>query len=175
MQNPEILVPSPDELIELDVFINYRTQASLWERGSDSSKYVLRVSADIGGCADLSPDDPQLIEFKLGELLFYIIRVGNAINDGFPLVELFDILQETADAASAVFQPDFGDFKTAVRSRFPDALPNCSAQGRRPTTNGKTSASGTRAREEWGRSIAASMNSFLFLRAGQASIRTISN
>jgi GNAT superfamily N-acetyltransferase len=57
----------------------------------------------------------------LGELGLYLIRVGNAVNDGISLRDVFDVRQETMDAGNAVYDARFRDYNAAIQKIFEDA------------------------------------------------------
>jgi GNAT superfamily N-acetyltransferase len=110
-----------DEAIDLYLGLSYRTSTSSGER-EESGDYIIEMKADILGEVDLKPGMPQT-EIHLGFLKFSIIRVGGAINDGFPLDCLFDVSQEICDLACGLYENGFEEFKDPIRKEFPDASP----------------------------------------------------
>jgi GNAT superfamily N-acetyltransferase len=113
--------PANDEGVDLFFGLSYRTYTSSGDR-DDSNDYIIEMKADILGEVDQEPGRPQT-EIHLGSLKFSIIRVGCAINDEFPLYDLFDVSQEICDLAGGLYGTGFEEFKGPIVKRFPDASP----------------------------------------------------
>lgn len=112
--------PNPtDENIDLDLGLSYRTYTPSGEP-DDSNEYIIGMKVDILAEMDYEPGKPQK-EIHLGSLKFSIIRVGCAINDGFPLYDLFDISQEICDLAGGLYGAGYEKFKGPICKKFPDA------------------------------------------------------
>ncbi len=110
--------------VEVSVSLNYRTDSSIGENTFDSRNYILSMVAQISGVADWGPNAPPDSEIVLGELHFYLIRVGNAVNDGARIFDVFDTFQETHDAGCAIYRPSFREFLPAVQRRYDSAYPS---------------------------------------------------
>lgn len=121
MANHRKISNPADELIDLALGLSYRAYTSSGDR-EDSHDYIIEMSADILGEVDREPGMPRT-EIHLGFLKFSIIRVGGAINDEFPLDELFDMSQEICDLAGGLYDDGFEEFKGPIRKKFPDASP----------------------------------------------------
>lgn len=67
--------------------------------------------------------DRSNAEMALGELRFYLIRVGEAVNDGARLYDVFDTMQETLDAGTAIFDSSFSEFCPWLAKKHPDVSP----------------------------------------------------
>jgi hypothetical protein len=110
------------ETVEVLVSLRYRANVPL---GVGEEDHVLTTRAEIWG-DPLWKDDEEKIreEFKLGELKFYLIRLGQALNEGVPLEAVFDTFQETSDMGGAIFGSSYDEFHPLVRERFEDAFPH---------------------------------------------------
>lgn len=104
-------------MVDVSVSLNYSMSTSVRPRNIELEDYVIQVSAEI--VATHYPDDHgpsrQVI---LGELSLYLIRVGNAVNHGVGLHDVFDVTQETIDAGNALFDSSFRDYNTTVQKLF---------------------------------------------------------
>lgn len=104
----------------MSVSLNYSTQTSVCPRNIETENYVMQVKAEIVGTYWPDDNGPSM-EVPLGELSLYLIRVGNALNDGISLYDVFDVMQETMDAGCAVFDARFRDYNKAIQKMFEDA------------------------------------------------------
>lgn len=121
MANQRKITNPGDEVMDLELGLSYRAFTSCGDR-EDSHDYIIEMKANILGEVETDPGKPQR-EVHLGILKFSIIRVAGAINDGFPLDELFDISQEIYDLAGALYGAGFEEFKGPITESFPDASP----------------------------------------------------
>jgi hypothetical protein len=109
--------------IETTVSLAYRTHSSVGAgKYRDADDYILSLMAEIVGYAGIEQDKKTEREIQLGELRLYLIRVGNAVNDGVRLFDVFDSYQETHDASAALYESSYGDFSPSVRKRFEEAF-----------------------------------------------------
>jgi GNAT superfamily N-acetyltransferase len=107
---------------EISVGLEYNCHSEIADEYSDPDDFILNFKAEIQGS---SLDDDKLgITVTLGQLDFYLIRVGEAINAQVNLAGVFDCYQETMDAGCAVFDSSFSEFQPAVQKLFPDAFPH---------------------------------------------------
>ncbi len=121
MANQRNLSNPADELVDLALGLSYRAYTSSGGR-EDSRDYIIEMRADILGEIEQELGKPHM-EVHLGILKFSLIRVGGAINDGFPQHELFDISQEICDLAGGLYGAGFEEFKGPIARSFPDASP----------------------------------------------------
>lgn len=115
---------APEPRIELSLSLRYTAERS-WADPGDSTEYILPIMADIMGTVDSQEDiHPERDEpaIRLGTLELLRIKVGNAINDGAPLWDVFDGSQETMDAGSVLYDATFDEFRPAIGRLFPDAM-----------------------------------------------------
>ena len=107
--------------VDADVFLSYHTSSRVGNIvASSPDSYILPVKAEILGQAEQKSDRSPVRELKLGHLTFYLIRVGNAVNDDQDLHDVFDCYQETSDAGAVVFNASFTNNHPAVERRFAD-------------------------------------------------------
>ena len=110
---------------EVDVYLNYRSSVCVGDtEHSCGGGYILKMEAVVMGHAEGSIGKNP-VGMVLGNLKFYIIRVGNASNDRVHLHDVFDAFQETVDVGNAIYDASYSEFTQAVRRLFPDANPWC--------------------------------------------------
>ncbi|MFA6289398.1 MAG: hypothetical protein WC661_18615 [Opitutaceae bacterium] len=108
----------------MSLSLHYTAQRSFADLG-DTTDYVLPIAADIIGTIYPADDTrPTLGEstLRLGTLELLRIQVGNATNDGFPLLEVFDGRQETMDAGAVLYGAAFEEFRPLIGKQFPEAI-----------------------------------------------------
>jgi len=91
------------------------------ERSAPES-FILKMKAAISG-TPLADEELPAQDISLGCLEFYLIRVGEAMNEGARMADVFDSYQETMDAACAIFDGSLEEFRPAVQKKFADAVP----------------------------------------------------
>lgn len=131
--------------INAGVSLRYQTGSSVSAAYGEPDDYILPVTAEIVGSVELGDSAPRQREIILGTLKFYLIRVGNAVDDGADLYEVFDSYHETLQASAAVFDVSSWDFRPEVEKRFEDAfsggdIPPAAflcAQSKRNSTHGR--------------------------------------
>ncbi len=106
--------------VEVSVSLRYRSESSLVGDFQDFDDYILPIVAKIVGFPGVNGSESRRHEVELGQLRFYLIRVGNAVDDGARLVDVFDTYQETYDASTAIYQPSYQDFRPAIWKIFED-------------------------------------------------------
>jgi GNAT superfamily N-acetyltransferase len=104
--------------VEVFLRLAYSTHSRIAIEYTEPSDFILKAKAEI--VADADDDDPPATA-KIGTLEFYLIRLGEALNQGVGYFDIFDSYQETMDLAEAVFDGSFSEFKPVVARRFPDA------------------------------------------------------
>ena len=109
-------------LLDVSVSLNYSAQTSVYPASRELDDYVFPVTAKIIGSHFPDNHGPTR-EVLLGELKFYLIRVGNAVNHDVSLHDVFDTTQETLDAGNAIFDSSYSDYKPTVHKLFEDPLP----------------------------------------------------
>lgn len=107
------------DMVDVSVSLNYSTSTSVRPRDIELDDYVIQVSAEIVGTHWPDDNGPSK-EVILGELSLYLIRVGNAVNHGIRLHDVFDVTQETMDAGNAIFDSRFRDYNSTVQKLFAD-------------------------------------------------------
>lgn len=109
--------------IEVSVSLSYQTSSLVGSgRDREADDYILHMTAEISGYADFEEIEPERRKIVLGELQFYLVRVGNAVNDRVSLSDVFDTLQETCEAGAAIFDSCYSDFSPAVKRNFGEAF-----------------------------------------------------
>ena len=110
---------------EVDVYLNYQSSVCVGDAGRSCAEgYILQMAAVVMGHTEgINGQNP--VDLVLGNLKFYIIRVGNASNDRVHLHDVFDASQETLDVGNAIYNSSYSEFAPAVESLFPDANPWC--------------------------------------------------
>jgi hypothetical protein len=99
---------------EVFVKINYTLGQAV---PPDDDEFMLKINGEIRGGA---PED-DAPDVRLGGMELYLVRVGNAIDEGPSLFEVFDLYQETMDVAHVIYSDSFLQFSTLVQRKFPDA------------------------------------------------------
>lgn len=103
--------------VEVCVNIIYTANSGIAPGGD--YEFILEIHGQIQG-SDPESDGPEV---SLGTMDLYLVRVGNAINEGARLFDVFDTYQATMDLAEVVYDDDFTEFSLAVRRKFADADP----------------------------------------------------
>jgi hypothetical protein len=103
--------------VEVYVSVRYQTESTVGENIAEAGDYIISMEAEILGNVDSGPTDP-CYEIPLGTLKLYLIRVGNAVNDGTRIFDVFDTYQETHDASCAIYGPSYREFLPVVRKRY---------------------------------------------------------
>lgn len=116
-------VPDDNETVEAHVSLFYKAHSSVGTFLHDCDGYIIDMTAEVTGYVDLLGQSAQGTEVTLGELQFYIIRVGNAINDQVSLFDLFDTYQETHSMSAEIYTPSYNDFKKVIHNNFEAAYP----------------------------------------------------
>lgn len=111
--------PPESDKVDVSVSLNYSTSTSVRPRSIELEDYVIQVRAEIIG-THFTTDQGSSKEVNLGELSLYLIRVGNAVNQGVRLHDVFDVTQETMDTGNAIFDSNFRDYNRTVQKLFAD-------------------------------------------------------
>ena len=112
----------PTDSIEVDVFLRYQADSDVGNiADSCPESYILSVTTDILGTAQLPGPAACGDNVLLGELTFHVVRVGNVINDENNLYDVFDCHAETAEAAAAIFNASCTDYRAAIGRGFEEA------------------------------------------------------
>jgi hypothetical protein len=108
------------EKIELAITAHYRAQCNFICL-DDAPQYHVNIQTEfIGECIGLGEDEPAG-QIELGTLDFTLIRVGVALEDRIPFIELFDETQDTYDLAEAIFEGSYEDYVPEIARQFPEA------------------------------------------------------
>lgn len=108
--------------VPVDIFLDYHATSRVGNiTHSCPESYILSLKAEIIGQPDAENSTSPFPELKLGQLSFYLIRVGNAVNDHRDLHEVFDCYQETSDAGAVIFNAAYTDTHPVVERRFKEA------------------------------------------------------
>jgi GNAT superfamily N-acetyltransferase len=110
---------SQDPKIELSIGLSYKAYTSSGKR-REAEDYIINMKADIVGETSLEANAPNT-EIHLGSFKFYIIRVGEALNDEVDLDVLFDATQEICDLSAELYEDDYMEFKKPIHNVFPEA------------------------------------------------------
>jgi hypothetical protein len=88
----------------------------------DYDDFILTVSGTIYGesCYNGTPGSKP--KTKLGEVKLMVVQVGNALNAGMSLFELFHTHQQTHDIGSLLFDELFEDHSSWIKRHFDDAF-----------------------------------------------------
>jgi GNAT superfamily N-acetyltransferase len=86
----------------------------------EGDDYLVHLEGTIMGHGDSGKSST-----KIGTIQVILIKVGECINDKFPLHTMFDVQQETLDAGNAVYDlsADEYEYTPSVVRMFPDAMP----------------------------------------------------
>ena len=81
--------------------LNYQSSVCVGDTGrSCSERYIIQMAAVVMGHTE-GINGQYPVDLVLGNLKFYIIRVGNASNNRVHLHDVFDASQETLDDGRA--------------------------------------------------------------------------